>query len=192
MNHEEQRQELIEMARMYAHKHGWIHFSINQFCRDAHIAKKTFYKYFPNKEGLLNALVNEAMQAYSLAVQSGMMSEKAPDARLQAILRAVFEVSSRWSSARFLHDLQLIRPDTWQRWKELRGHLLGFLVQQAVEAQHQGVFRQDIPLAKLATLIGVLVERVLDPQVLAEAKLQPYEAAHLLATLLVDGLRVKA
>ena len=58
----EQRRVLLSVARALFEKKGYENTIIDEIAESADVSRGTFFNYFPNKESILNALFEEAVQ----------------------------------------------------------------------------------------------------------------------------------
>ena len=85
------RQHILRAAlKRFAHS-GYAATSVQQIVSDAKVSKPTLYYYFPDKSGLFQALVNEALDERYQLVQEAAAGAAGLRGQLTAILVALFE-----------------------------------------------------------------------------------------------------
>lgn len=182
------RQRILDEAQPLFLAHGPSSVSVSRLCREMHIAKKTFYLHFPNKQALVETLVLERMAAYGQVLMSIPADTEPPDVRLRALLSGLLTVSAASFSSVYLRDLEADHPELWDRLSRGRHAMIGLLSAELERGQEAGVFRRDATSAELVALVTLMVDRILDPAVLVEAGLEPHRVAEVLFGLLFRGL----
>ena len=179
---------ILALARSRFVAHGFARVSVEELCAELGIAKKTFYKHFSNKQQLVQALVADSLLRWLPHVAA---LERATDAQPGEIMPRLFELSAREFSALFLRDIQVGLPDLWAVIEGGRRHLAASIARLIARGQRVGVYRRDLDGAKLATLVSLIVERVLEPATLHAHGLEPASAGALVFELLRSGLRAR-
>lgn len=184
------RQRILLGARAMFVPEGITAVSLNEICRRLHVAKKTFYLHFDDKDALVAAVVDATLVDYAAAIADATRRVAAAD-RPREILRAVFSVSATHVSALLLADLKVTSPRLWSRIHRGRKALLQQLLADFARGQRAGRYRNDIDAESLAATVELILDRVLDPSVLADRGLSPHQTASLLVDLFFDGVMVK-
>ena len=95
--YELRRSKILEAAQRLVYTKGYDGMSIQDILTDQQISKGAFYHYFPSKQTLLEALIeqmaHQVLQLMTPIVQDGSLS--APEK-----LRRVFDIASRWKTER--------------------------------------------------------------------------------------------
>lgn len=95
--YELRRSKILEAAQRLVYTKGYDGMSIQDILTDQQISKGAFYHYFPSKQTLLEALIeqmaHQVLQLMNPIVQDGSLS--APEK-----LRRVFDIASRWKTER--------------------------------------------------------------------------------------------
>jgi TetR/AcrR family transcriptional regulator len=97
------RRNLIHAALEEFARYGYEQANVNRISEAAGYAKGTIYNYFPSKQALMLALIDEIGNAHVKWVAAGIHSETAPSQRLEAFFKAGFAfVEQQPSEAHFL------------------------------------------------------------------------------------------
>ena len=182
------RNRIIESSRVMFVRDGIAKTSLNKLCRELHIAKKTFYLHFENKDALLAALVDHTRTQYAICAQSAADPELSDFDRARSVLVGLCEVSAQLVSAGFLEELSQTNPALWKEISDDRQRLIPVIFDWLVEAQTQGDVRKDIDLENLKSIAELLLDRVLDPVELERRGLAVAPTARLVFNLLFDGI----
>ncbi|HEV7275980.1 MAG TPA: TetR/AcrR family transcriptional regulator [Devosiaceae bacterium] len=86
----ERRQRIVEAARFLVLRHGLRATTMEAVAREARVAKPTLYGYFPDKEAVFLAIVEELVADLLAAFEAGLAGEGDVVARLAAALVAKY------------------------------------------------------------------------------------------------------
>ncbi len=170
------RDRILVGAKRQFLAQGFARVPIGEVCLSLKISKKTFYKYFPNKEELVYGIVASNAKLFFPKLSDILAAEAAPDVRLGEMFDSYLDMVAQNFSAIFLSDLQVMMPELWQVIDSVRKEVLANTIDIIKEGQRQGVFRKDIDAEKLSRVFSLILERVFDPKVLYENGLQHPEA----------------
>ena len=126
------------------------HASMNDVAAAAGVARATVYRYFPNREALLDALAQTAVDAVDARLQSARIDEVPPEEGLARVVRALVDVGDAF----VLLARQRPRSDP----QRLELALAQPLRRVFERGQAAGDIRADVTSARLAdSLIGLVV-----------------------------------
>jgi TetR/AcrR family transcriptional repressor of mexCD-oprJ operon len=124
--------------------------SMNDVAAAAGVARATVYRYFPNREALLDALAAAAVGAVEARLTSARVDEVAPEEGLARVVRALVGLGDSF----VLLARQRPRSDP----ERLQRVLMQPLRRLFEQAQVDGEIRDDITSARLTdALIGLVV-----------------------------------
>jgi len=124
--------------------------SMNDVAAAAGVARATVYRYFPNREALLDALAADALGAVETRLTSARVDEVAPEEGLSRVVRALVVLGDSF----VLLARQRSRSDP-ERFERVLTQPLRRLFERA---RADGEIRDDITSARLAdALIGLVV-----------------------------------
>ena len=86
----ERRQRILEAVRFLVLRHGLRATTMEAIAREARVAKPTLYGYFPDKEAVFHAIVEELVSDLLAAFEAGLAGEGDVVARLAAALVAKY------------------------------------------------------------------------------------------------------
>jgi TetR/AcrR family transcriptional regulator, mexCD-oprJ operon repressor len=124
--------------------------SMNDVAAAAGVARATVYRYFPNREALLDALAAEAVGAVETRLTSARVDEVAPEEGIARVVRALVGLGD--SFVLLARDRPRSDPERLER-------VLTQPLRRLFErAQADGEIRDDITSARLTdALIGLVV-----------------------------------
>jgi TetR/AcrR family transcriptional regulator, mexCD-oprJ operon repressor len=124
--------------------------SMNDVAEAAGVARATVYRYFPNRESLLEALARAAVSDVDARLASARIDEVAPEEGIARAVRALVEVGS--SFVLLARDRLRSDPEQFER------GLTQPLRRLFERGQANGDIRDDITSARLTeSLIGLIV-----------------------------------
>ncbi len=127
--------------------------SMNDVAEAAGVARATVYRYFPNREVLLDELTQAAASDVDARLASARIDEVAPEEGIARAVRALVDVGD--SFVLLAHERLRSDPDRFER------KLTQPLRRLFERGQHSGDLRDDIASARLtesliALIVGVL------------------------------------
>jgi AcrR family transcriptional regulator len=152
------RQKLIETAARHFAAHGIARAGVDTISNDAGFAKGTLYNYFPSKNDLFAAVIEEACHRAVRRYESAEMGATARD-QLRALAAADVEVlrENEGFVKVLVREAMSFRPETYPLIVEHLAPLVAKVVEVLEAGVHEGEIQDDRPLPQLALLfIGLL------------------------------------
>jgi AcrR family transcriptional regulator len=152
------RQKLIETAARHFAEHGVGGARVDAISNDAGFAKGTLYNYFPSKNDLFAAVIEEACHQALRAYESAEMRATVRD-RLRALAAADVAVlrENEGFVQVLVREAMSFRPETYPLIVEHLAPLVAKVVEVLEAGVNEGTIRDDRPPPQLALLfIGLL------------------------------------
>ncbi|VBB46713.1 putative Regulatory protein TetR [uncultured Paludibacter sp.] len=111
-------QNIIDLAENKFIQLGIRNVSIDDICNELRISKKTFYKYFPQKENLIMSVLISIGERNEEKFKKICQNKNAIDG-LILIIKELKKNEDKRSQV-FMHDLQKYYPEIFHRFKEER------------------------------------------------------------------------
>jgi AcrR family transcriptional regulator len=172
------RQRIVDAARVVFAERG-LRGSHDEIARQAGVGVGTVYRRFPDKEQLIDALFEEAMEEVVVIAEEALATEDPWDGLVHFIVR----LQERQCADRGLKELILSSDHGAGRVARARDRIAPAVEQLIARAQEVGVVREDICMTDLG-LIQLAVGSVAD----ATRETAPGAWRRTLAVLL-DGLQ---
>lgn len=156
---------ILEAAQSLFWKHGFKRVSIEEVCQNAGVSKMTFYKHFPNKIELAKTIFDNVVVKGEIEFRSIMKSDLSPAEKINKVLLLKLE-STNDISPEFMQDFYAggepelkayVEQRTRKAWDVLRSDYL--------QAQKEGVFRNDLNIDFLIKVQFKLIELINDESV---------------------------
>ncbi|MFN8588184.1 MAG: TetR/AcrR family transcriptional regulator [Candidatus Eisenbacteria bacterium] len=148
----ETRGQLLAAGRRWFGEAGLYESRIEDMTKFAGVAKGTLYGYFPSKESLIEAVVQQAFSDLSEAVVPATLAGRNSSLRVQACIEAHFRFFEREPELlRILHQVRGLLKFNRPEGRPLRGHLERYLEALAASiAGPRGDRQKALQLARLA------------------------------------------
>jgi AcrR family transcriptional regulator len=160
------RQLLNEAVRLFG-KAGYQATSLDAVAGAAGIRKQTLLYYFPTKDALLEACVEEVSHRVARALTEALERESSNERKAEAVIRTLFHLAQEWPEfPQFVREAGRLGPDVVERFaaglEPLRLRALMFLER----AMEEGQIRQQDPALLLFTLYTAVVGSITEAGVL--------------------------
>ena len=164
---EARRRRLLEEAVRLFGRRGYEGASLDAVATAAGVRKQTLLYYFPTKEALLEACVEEASARVASRLTTALEAEQDPSRKGEAVIHAVFSLAEEWPEyPQFIREASRLGPDVVQRFastlEPLRLRALTFLSRGMAE----GLIRRQDPALLLFTLYTAVVGSLTEAGVL--------------------------
>lgn len=160
------RRRLLEEAVRLFGRQGYEGTSLDAVASAAGVRKQTLLYYFPSKDALLQACVQETSQRVAVAL-SEALEEETSSGKAEAVVRTVFRLAEDWPEfPQFIREAGRLGPDVVERFaaelETLRLRALAFLA----NGMQEGQIREQDPALLLFTLYTAVVGSLTEAGVL--------------------------
>ena len=183
-----QKQRILEAVRDRILAEGFSRLSVDEIATMFGMSKKTFYKFFPTKEELINQVADRIMAEGRISLAKIVGSDKDFISKLHELVSFVMLQSTRISKA-LQNDVERFAPDLWKRIEEFRKHritdVFSHLVEQGIK---EGDVRADVNKRIFLMVVLGSIRNVVNPTVLAQESFSAHEAVDNLLNLFFTGI----
>lgn len=142
-------QNIIELAQNKFVQLGIRNVSIDDICNDLRISKKTFYKYFTQKEDLILAVLINGGEKATEKFHKIYQNHNAIDA-LILIIKEIRK-SENTHSHIFMHDLEKYYPDIYKTFTEKKSCKIKESFEKNLrQGVEEGFYREDLDVEMTA------------------------------------------
>lgn len=185
---ERNRASLVEKARYLFFAEGFSRISMELAALKLGISKATLYKYFPNKERLLAAVVDLQMKIVSDSMDRLETGVPLFHDRFVQFLKTILE-TIRPAFPFFVRDLMENAPWEWKRIEEFRRRrIFSCLSDLLKDGAEFGFLRNDMSSDTIVPLLVTLIEQFGQPAVLVDLPLSTDEAFDAFIRILFQGI----
>ncbi len=183
---------ILERSRELFFKHGYSRLSMDQLAEDLGISKATLYRYFPDKESLLRAVMAETRQWVLSQLRAIVRDDRLP---VKARLTAYLEFVSRFMSGLsrdFVRDLRQKLPDLWQEMDTFRRQQVFPLVSEVIlEGVKKGEIKSDLDGRLFLEMFWYLVQEFMNPEWIISHDYSPSELLESIIDIVFYGIFVE-
>ncbi|HUI70915.1 MAG TPA: TetR/AcrR family transcriptional regulator [Spirochaetia bacterium] len=160
----DRRRMILDRSRTLFFERGMSNLTMDDVASLQGISKKTLYKFFPNKDALVSAVVEDRIAAIAQeATRLGEDSTLPWLERIGGIFRVVGNQISMISETT-LRDIYYNRPDLWVRLDKFRReHVFSIVTRLLEEGRKKGFIRKDIDGQLVPLLFVSAISSVLTP-----------------------------
>jgi AcrR family transcriptional regulator len=159
------KDEILRAGRSLLLRHGIRKVRVEEICSDAGVSKRTFYKYFHNKDDLAIAVLGDLFSQSRARLEAVLDLDSTLEEKVQQIMEVKSRLASE-TSATFYRDVldESTEPGRYalqeQRKWDQRVRIF------YIDAQRHGQIRGDIDIDVLMALFARSRELVADPELL--------------------------
>jgi TetR/AcrR family transcriptional regulator, cholesterol catabolism regulator len=183
-----QKQRILEAVRDRILADGFSRLSVDEIATMFGMSKKTFYKFFPTKEDLINQVADRIMAEGRISLSRIVGSDKDFISKLHELMSFVMYQSTRISKV-LQNDVERYAPDLWKRIEEFRKHritdVFSHLVEQGIL---EGYVRPDVNKRIFLLVVLGSIRNVVNPTVLAQESFSAREAVENVLKLFFTGI----
>lgn len=177
---------VIEHACQIILKNGIRTFTIDRFCSDLKISKKTVYKYFRSREAFIEYILRDYYNQLFDRIQK-MQPDDDPVTNILQILAVIFRYIEPLSSET-LYDIKRYYPRVWQQVDEFRS---GFVVAAVKDyfkaAQKRGLIRKEINIDFATILVLNIIQTTFQPEIFVHIPYSITDMMRLFIDLILNG-----
>ncbi len=183
---------ILERSRELFFKYGYSRLSMDELAADLGISKATVYRYFPDKEALLRAVMVETREWVLRQLQTIVRNDRLP---VKARLTAYLEFISRFMSGLsrdFIRDLRQKLPDLWKEMDNFRRQQVFPLVSEVIlEGVKKGEIKSDLDGRLFLEMFWYLVQEFMNPDWIIRHDYSPSELLQSIIDIVFYGIFVE-
>jgi TetR/AcrR family transcriptional regulator len=164
---EARRRQLVEAAIRLFGKRGFEGTSLESVASAAGVRKQTLLYYFPTKDALLKACVEEVSRRLAEELTEALEVESEGSRKTEAVVRTLFALAERWPEfPTFIREASRLSPEVIESFasvlEPLRVRALAFLA----NGMMTGSIRRQDPALLLFTLYTAVIGSITEAGVL--------------------------
>jgi AcrR family transcriptional regulator len=161
---------------------------VEEICAGLGMSKRTFYRYFSDRNDLATAVVYETLGRHAPDIVENLASQKPVDEILKTHFDLVINKVLAGVSTQVLADVQLFLPEVWDNIVQFRAEVIRTLSELLHRGQREGVVRTDIDPAAAGKFIQGVVSKMANPAFLLEQDLTMGQFIFTFQSLLLHGV----
>lgn len=179
------RQRIIAAMRELCFQRGFSAVTVDELAARTGISKRTIYRYFRGKEEIIEAVLDEFMQAFSKRIFEALNSYQEPVDKLKAFIKIIPD-NIKVINPVALQDLQRHYPHLWEKIDNFRSQRIQELF-GTLFTGNKGSFREINPLI-FTTALMASVRAVINPSFFMDNNLSPEETFKSLFSIFLYGV----
>ncbi len=185
---EKTRRLIINTASKVFLKRGIRNISIDELCKVLPVSKGTFYKYFPNKESLVETVFDECIAEALPAIEENFSSGMEIEQIVETHYNLVIDLIVSKVSVQMMVDMEILMPHIYARIEELRKREILEMIKLIKRGQNEGLMRKDLDPEVVTALFGELINSINKPGFLMSKNLTPKQVISTIKTMFLHGL----
>lgn len=181
-----EKDKILQFTHQLFLAEGFYKTSMDEIARELQISKKTIYKYFPSKDGLLEDVCELRM------VNAEKMIDEIINTDEDAVTKFVKLVNMNHAmmkncSEKWIKDLQLHAPHLMERFNKLRDKEIGKTMTRLIEQGRKEKLIENYPPAMIITAFLGAISFVTNPEFILNNKFSFQEAFRITADIFFKG-----
>jgi AcrR family transcriptional regulator len=185
----EKRQKIVDRSRSLFLMRGVSSLTMDEIASLQGISKKTLYRYFPNKDALASAAIEE-----KIAEVAGKIAEIARRKdlsfleKIREILRTVSRQMAELGEG-LVRDLYYNQPELWAKIDRYRQEHVFVIIEKLLdEGAKSGLIRPDIDGRLVPALFVTTISSVMNPEQFVKMTVPPVEFFEAVVKILFGGI----
>jgi AcrR family transcriptional regulator len=186
---EKTREGILKDLARHIFRYGFASLTMEEAASCARVSKRTLYKHYPNKETLLEAILDYQASRFG-TIFSGIAADESLDsvAKLSSVLSAIAELAKRLPAV-LMRDMMSNDRRYWEKLQKIRQERIFKIIEGIiVTSREDGLIRADIQTPLLTTLLFASVEAIANPTVLTRLPFETREVIDGLINMLFQGI----
>lgn len=182
------RARILEQVERELFLHGYSALTMDALAHELGMSKKTLYRYFPGKDVMVGAVIEQFVASLRSEVDARLREER-PFVQTVADLLATAAPRIARLGEHVLRDLQRFAPELHRKFEDLRGkHFPAVWSALLRRGAAEGAVRADIDMDFAAHVMLNALRTFTHPDVLATWGLSPGQSIERLLNLVMNGL----
>ncbi|HOB11570.1 MAG TPA: TetR/AcrR family transcriptional regulator [Syntrophomonadaceae bacterium] len=182
-------QRIISAVRQLTTERGFKGWTMDELSAQAHISKRTLYRYYSSKEELIAAVIDDFLASMSSKADELIASGSAPQQIIRTLLAHLLDQGKFIISARSLEDLRLIYPHLWDKIDAFRTEKIRIIIDYIIRTNSNSPV-SDIDLRIFSAVVTASIQAVVNPDFILENGLTFEEVSAQLIRFLLASLNI--
>jgi len=185
---ERTRRRIMAYARRQFMARGFRHITVEQLCAGMGMSKRTFYKYFSNRDDLVEALVFEQLAEIGQAISENFLSDQPAHEVLMNHFHILNERFINRISLQLMVDVQDLLPESWAKIEQFRSTIAIAIAELIKRGQEEGTMRRGIDPLVVGKFMQLIFNHIALPNVIVSAGLSFPQVVETIEALFIHGL----
>jgi len=191
MSNEEQSKNLIlEQGFNQFAKNGIRSFTVELLASQLSMSKKTIYKYFPNKEILVENIIDYFADSIKRKFKSVVESDKNPMDKFNTMMEFLIGKIGYLNMENAM-EVKVRYPHIWKKIEKFRLEMIKYITKIFEEAQDQGYAKSDLDMDVVATIYMNILNSIFQPEFFIKNNLAPVDTIQTFVKMITEGIFLK-
>jgi AcrR family transcriptional regulator len=151
------RERILRAAKEKFLRVGFSRVPIEEVCTDLHIAKKTFYKHFRNRDEVVLSIIVDNMQRFAPALETIFQADLPAPRKIEAYVDYVHDTITKNISEIFMEDVEIHMPELWEKITSFRRAIISRFEQILERGVEEGSVHADVnPRSYTRIILGMI------------------------------------
>lgn len=185
----EKRKKILDRSRSLFLMRGVSSLTMEEIASLQGISKKTLYRYFPNKDALVSAAIEERIAEVAEKIaEIARIKDLSFLEKMREILRTVSRQMAELGEG-LVRDLYYNYPDLWARIDSYRREHVFVIIEKLLgEGAKSGLIRPDIDGRLVPALFVTTISSVMNPEQFVKMTVPPVEFFEAVVKILFGGI----
>lgn len=185
---ETKRRGLMErIVDLFMHE-GISHQTMEGIADNVGVSKRTLYKYFPNKEILIDLAIQYKLESIEAQIVK-MLSSGTPILERLTGFFTIIEKALKPMQNKLMMDISRNAPWIWPKIDEFRhNRILNHLGALLKEGYEQGYLRSDLNLDAISLIYMAIIEQVGRPEIMSKLNIPPSQMVETVIGVVFQGI----
>lgn len=183
----DEKKRILNFAYDKFIRFGFYKTSMDEIAADLQVSKKTIYKYFSNKENLVEESIDSMLLRSDRIVSEIVNGRKDVIEKFVALLEfysnEVSVVSEKW-----IKDLQVHAPEFWKKIDEFRHKKIYTVAEKLLRQGRKEKYVAPYPPKLIMASFAASIREIVNPSFLIENKYSMKEAIHYVFDIQMNGI----
>lgn len=184
------RQRIVNYSHRVFLERGFRKITVEELCAGMAISKRTFYKYFKNRDELVLAIVRQVGETGFGEIIENLNSDRPVREVVRRHFHLLQEQAFKNISLVFMADVQDLMPELWEVVDGIRAQVALLLGKTIERGQREGAVRKEIDPEVFGKIVQAILLRVADPRYVMSQGLSLQQVAGTLRQVLMHGVMV--
>ena len=182
------KERIMQAAHELFYQFGIRSITMDDIARHLSISKKTIYRFFDEKDQIVNACCNGDLFDHNCRMEEIAKSSKDAIHEIMGVMNHLSGMFSAMNPNLF-YDLQKFHPDAWKAFRNFKDQKMMMMVEDNLKRGiKEGLYRADINIKVLARLRIEQVELGLNPVIFPPSKFNFREVQLALLDHFIHGI----
>jgi AcrR family transcriptional regulator len=187
LDNTEEREKIILYARERFFKEGFAKITVDEISRELGMSKSTLYKYFPNKDYLIQQSIISVIHEVSSRVKLILDADTNAIEKFRGMIVILTKNIIRFTD-KFMRDMQIHTPHIWEKIDEIRKKLMNENISRIIRQGQKEKLFIDYPPEIIIGVITGGMRNIVNPDFLLYNRFSIEQAANTGFKILISGI----